>query len=77
MSKPMTAADHFLAGEKLLDTSYELPHANCVARAQAHFAAARILLDADTLRHAPSALGRTGMDEVIDERYYQTLARTS
>ncbi|MFJ8677244.1 hypothetical protein [Streptomyces sp. NPDC093589] len=69
MPKPMTAADHFLAGEKLLDASSVIPSATDVARAQAHFTAARLLLDADALRHAPAALGRTGMGEVTDQRF--------
>ena len=82
MPKPMTAADHFLAGEKLLAKSEDLsitPEGITAyaARAQAHFAAARLLLDADALRHARDAIGRTGMDDVIEERYYRTLARTS
>ncbi|MER6844830.1 hypothetical protein [Streptomyces platensis] len=81
MPKPMTAADHLRAGEELLakaETYYNSEKlAGWGACAQAHFAAARLLLDADAMRHAPAALGRTGMDEVIDERSYQTLARTS
>nr|WSX25570.1 hypothetical protein OG690_38450 [Streptomyces tubercidicus] len=67
----MTAADHFRAGEQLLAeaaepglySDFSTAHA---ARAQAHFAAARLLLDA----HKPSDAARdTGLWRLTCERH--------
>ncbi|MGW7636112.1 hypothetical protein [Streptomyces decoyicus] len=67
----MTAADHFRAGEQLLAESAEagLYSDFCIAhatRAQAHFAAARLLLDA----HKPSDAARdTGLWDLTCNRH--------
>ncbi|MFE7780382.1 hypothetical protein [Streptomyces nigrescens] len=69
----MTAADHFRAGEQLLAEAAEpgLYSDFCIAhatRAQAHFAAARLLLDA----HKPSDATRdTGLWDLAYERHYE------
>jgi hypothetical protein len=76
MSKPMTAAEHFEKAAELLAVIDSLdPGVNAARRAgdaavaQAHLTAARLLMDAEALRHAPAALGRSGMDDVIDARW--------
>ncbi|WP_330479965.1 hypothetical protein OG301_39170 (plasmid) [Streptomyces platensis] len=66
----MTAADHFRAGEQLLAEAAEpgLYSDFCTAhaaRAQAHFAAARLLLDADP---AGDATRNTGLWSLAYDR---------
>lgn len=68
----MTAAAHFLAGEKLLAEAEKAPDSRAeglAARASAHFRAAGLLLKADEIRHPDAALGRSGFDRVIDARF--------
>jgi hypothetical protein len=80
MSNLTTAAQHFEEGERLLAAAAENAgdsHATSrAARALAHFKAAEVLLKAEELRHAPSALGRSGLDAVIEARYYKALSGT-
>lgn len=71
----LTAADHFAKGKELLDNAERAIDpvwaASYAQRAQGHFAAANLLLDAEVIRHEPAALGRSGMNDVIDRHRHE------
>lgn len=72
-TQPMTAADHFLRGEELLNHASLFRDADlaqsCTAQARVHFEAARLLLDVATMCYgAERAVRDTGMTQIVVNR---------
>ena len=75
-AKPMTAAEHFEKAEALLqeaDHHHDDKGLTRATRAQAHLAAARLLLDAEISMADPdgppgTAAWHAGMDQIVEKR---------